>query len=110
MSLRRLTQDPLCSPCFLRCSIWMGKIGRARMTKIVMMTMRMVRERRMRVARRKRTTRRRAAEMRRMALDSLLSMATLLIWKRGMETMSSGDEEDGPGLSALYGNTADLEE
>merc|ERR1712037_401598 len=26
------------------------------------------------------------------------------------EEESSGDEEDGPGLSALYGNTADLEE
>ena len=67
----------------------MGKIGRARMMKTVMMTTKMVRrvrERKMRVGRRRRMMRRKAVEMRRMGLDSLLSMATLLIWKRGTAT------------------------
>ena len=73
----------------------MGKTGRAKTTKTVMMMMKMgrrVKERRMTVGRmRKMMMRmvrgRKAVEMRRMVLDSRLSMATLLIWKREMEIM-----------------------
>ena len=74
----------------------MGRTGRARTTKTVMMTMKMgrrVRARRMTVGRMRKTMRmmmvrrRKAVEMRRMGQGSQPSMATLLIWKRGMEIM-----------------------
>ena len=73
----------------------MGKTGRARTTKTVMIMMKMgrrVRERRMTVGRTRKmmmrmVRRRKAVEMRRMVLDSRPSMATLLIWRREMEIM-----------------------